>query len=119
GIVASLTVPEYPGQVFPAKLATTSEAVSASSGTGLVELLVDNSQGLLKVGDYAQVKFLVPPRPDARQGGVMQVPSSALLFRKSGTQLALLGPGDRVRVVRVTVGRDLGQTIKITSGLQP
>ena len=118
GISASLTVPEYPGQVFPAKLATTSEAVSASSGTVLVELLVDNSQGLLKVGDYAQVKFVVPPRPDIQQGAVLQVPSSALLFRKTGTQLALLGPGERVRVVRVTVGRDLGQTIEITSGLQ-
>ncbi|MBV8682716.1 MAG: efflux RND transporter periplasmic adaptor subunit [Caulobacteraceae bacterium] len=118
GISASLTVPEYPGQVFPAKLATTSEAVSASSGTVLVELLVDNSQGLLKVGDYAQVKFIVPPRPDIQQGAVLQVPSSALLFRKTGTQLALLGPGERVRVVRVTVGRDLGQTIEITSGLQ-
>ncbi|HSZ53995.1 MAG TPA: efflux RND transporter periplasmic adaptor subunit [Caulobacteraceae bacterium] len=119
GITASLTVPEYPGQVFPAKLATTSESISATSGTVLVELQVDNSQGLLKVGDYAQVKFVVPPRPDIRQGGVLQVPSSALLFRKIGTQLALLGPGDRVRLARVTVGRDLGQTIEITSGLQP
>ena len=118
GISASLTVPEYPGQVFPAKLATTSEAISASSGTVLVELLVDNSKDMLKVGDYAQVKFVVPPRPDLRQGGILQVPSSALLFRKTGTQLALLGPGDRVRVVQVTVGRDLGQTIEITSGLQ-
>jgi membrane fusion protein, multidrug efflux system len=119
GIAASLTVPEYPGQVFPAKLATTSGSVSASSGTLLVELLVDNTQGLLKVGDYAQVKFVVPPRTDVQQGTVLQVPSSALLFRKTGTQLALLGPGDRVRVVQVGVGRDLGQTIEITHGLQP
>jgi RND family efflux transporter MFP subunit len=118
GVTASLTVPEYPGQVFPAKLSTTSESISANSGTVLVELLVDNSQGLLKVGDYAQVKFVVPPRPDLRQGEVLQVPSSALLFRKTGTQLALMGPGDRVRVVHVTVGRDLGQTIEITAGLQ-
>ncbi|HEY2048918.1 MAG TPA: efflux RND transporter periplasmic adaptor subunit [Caulobacteraceae bacterium] len=118
GITASLTVPEYPGQVFPAKLATTSEAVSATSGTVLVELLVDNSKDLLKVGDYAQVKFVVPPRADLRQGGVLQVPSSALLFRKTGTQLALLGPGDHVRVVQVSVGRDLGPTVEITSGLR-
>jgi membrane fusion protein, multidrug efflux system len=118
GIAASLTVPEFPGQVFPAKLATTSEAISASSGTVLVELLVDNSKDMLKVGDYAQVKFVIPPRPDLRQGSVLQVPSSALLFRKAGTQLALLGPDDRVRVVAVSVGRDLGPTIEITSGLQ-
>jgi multidrug efflux system membrane fusion protein len=119
GIAASLTVPEYPGMVFPAKLATTSGSVSASTGTLLVELIVDNTKGLLKVGDYAQVKFVVPPKPGAQQGVTLQVPSSALLFRKTGTQLAILGPGDRVRIVAVGVGRDLGQTIEITHGLQP
>ena len=50
---------------------------------------------------------------------MLEVPSSALLFRKTGTQLALLGPNDRVRIVQVGVGRDLGQTLQITHGLSP
>jgi RND family efflux transporter MFP subunit len=119
GGAVTLTVPEYPDKVFSAKLTTTSNAVSVRSGTLLTELVVDNPQGLLKPGEYAQVKLVAPPAAGGGGAMVLRVPSSALLFRKEGTQLALLGPGDRVRVIGVGVGRDLGQTIEITRGLSP
>jgi RND family efflux transporter MFP subunit len=119
GISVALTVPEYPGRVFPAKLATTSNSVSITSGTLLTELVVDNPEGLLKPGAYAQVKFTFPPSQAGRGAGPLEVPSSALLFRKTGTQLALLGSDDRVRIIQVAVGRDLGQTLEITHGLSP
>jgi multidrug efflux pump subunit AcrA (membrane-fusion protein) len=112
-------VPEYPNQTFTAKLATSSNAVTAQSGTVLTELVVDNAKGLLKAGDYAQVNFVMPPPPAGASGTVLRVPSSALLFRKAGTQIAVLGPQDRVRIAKVTVGRDLGSTIEILSGLSP
>jgi RND family efflux transporter MFP subunit len=118
GIGVQLTVPEYPGRTFPAKLATTANAVNAQSGTLLTELVVDNAEGLLKPGAYAQVKFSLPP-PDGQGAGPLQVPSSALLFRKTGAQLAVLGPNDRVRIIQVGVGRDLGQSLEITHGLSP
>jgi len=118
GVTAKLTVPEYPGRSFPAALLTTSNAVSASSGTLLVELLVNNADGLLKAGDYAQVRFDFPSQT-ASGDGVLRLPSSALLFRKSGMEAALLGPGNRVQLRHVTVGRDLGTSIEITSGLAP
>jgi RND family efflux transporter MFP subunit len=114
----ALTVPEYPGKVFQARLATTSNSVSVTSGTLLTELVVDNHDGLLKPGAYAQVQFTFPP-PQAGQTGSLEVPSSALLFRKTGTQIALLGSDDRVRIVEVGVGRDFGQTLEITHGLSP
>jgi RND family efflux transporter MFP subunit len=117
GVGVQLTVPEYPGRTFTARLATTSNAVSAQSGTLLTELVVDNADGLLKPGAYAQVKFVLPPPETGRGAAPLQVPSSALLFRKTGTQLALLGPGDRVKIVQVGVGRDLGQRLEITHGL--
>jgi RND family efflux transporter MFP subunit len=119
GMAVQLTVPEYPGRVFPAKLATTSNAVSTQTGTLLTELVVDNPDGLLKPGAYAQVKFILSASQAGQGAAPLQVPSSALLFRKTGTQLALLGPGDRVRIVQVGVGRDLGQSLEITHGLSP
>jgi RND family efflux transporter MFP subunit len=119
GVGVQLTVPEYPGRMFPAKLATTSNAVSVASGTLLTELIVDNPEGLLKPGAYAQVRFTFPPSRAGPGGGPLQVPSSALLFRKTGTQLAVLGPNDRVRIIQVGVGRDLGQSLEITHGLSP
>jgi RND family efflux transporter MFP subunit len=116
GVGVTLTVPEYPDKVFPAKLATTSNAVSVKTGTLQTELVVDNGQGLLKPGDYAQVKFVASPQA-GNAAAPLRVPSSALLFRKTGAQLVLLGPNDRVRLVQVGVGRDLGATLEITRGL--
>jgi len=61
---------------------------------------------------YAQVSFDVPGR-----AGAVQIPSSALIFRAQGMQVALVGPGDRIRRQPITVGRDLGQTVEVTAGL--
>jgi RND family efflux transporter MFP subunit len=113
GAAASLTVPEYPGRSFPARLVTTANAVSDRTGTLLVELLVDNAGGALKAGDYAQVKFDAP----AAASGVLLVPSSALLFRKTGMEAAVVGPDDHVRLRPVKVGRDLGSSIEVNAGL--
>jgi RND family efflux transporter MFP subunit len=112
GTHATLTQPQYPGQTFPAQLAATSESVAAASRTVLVELLADNQAGKLWPGTYAEVKFDLPP-----DNGVLRVPSSALIFRSHGAQLATLGPGDHIVMKDVTIGRNLGQEIEITGGI--
>jgi len=47
------------------------------------------------------------------------IPSSALVFRAAGTQVATVGADSKVRLVRVTLGRDLGSTVEVLSGLSP
>ena len=47
----------------------------------------------------------------------LRVPASALIFRAQGAQIAVVGPGDRVQMKQVTVGRDLGTELEITAGL--
>lgn len=112
GMTASFTVPQYPGRTFTAALATTADAVTPQSGTLLIELQIDNPGGALKPGDYAQVKFDLPADSHA-----IRAPASALMFRDSGMSVAVLGPDDRVRIKPVTIGRDLGATVEIASGL--
>jgi RND family efflux transporter MFP subunit len=114
GVTATLTVPEYPGRVFPATLTTTAKAVSDRSGTLLVELLVNNADEQLQAGDYATVKFDIPP---VGAGGTLEVPSSALLFRKTGMEAALVGPDGRIHLRHVTIARDLGTSVEVSSGL--
>jgi RND family efflux transporter MFP subunit len=114
GMAATLTQPQYPGQTFPARLATTSNAVSAESRTVLVELQADNKAGKLWPGTYAHVRFDLPP-----DQGVLRVPASALIFRAQGAELATLGPQDRIVMKPVSVGRNLGNEIEITSGIEP
>jgi RND family efflux transporter MFP subunit len=114
GMKATLTQPQYPGQTFPARLATTSNAVSAESRTVLAELQADNKAGKLWPGTYAHVRFDLPP-----DQGVLRVPASALIFRAEGAELATLGPQDRIVMKPVSVGRNLGNEIEITSGIEP
>ncbi len=112
GMHAALTVPEYPGRSFDAALMRTAEAVEAASGTVLVELAADGGGGALKPGAYAQVTF---PLPAAT--GAYRVPSSALITRENGTQLAIVDGRGRVALRSVRIARDDGATIEIAAGL--
>jgi multidrug efflux pump subunit AcrA (membrane-fusion protein) len=106
-----VTVPEYQGRKFDAVLTRSAGAVDASSGTMLVELQIDNGDRALKPGAYAQVRF-----PLAAIGSV-SIPSSALIVRDSGTQVAVLDATDHIHLRPVTIGRDNGATVEISSGL--
>lgn len=111
GVGATLTIPEYPGRTFLASVVGDAGAIDARSGTLKVQLVANNPGGVLRPGGYAQVRFDVPG------GGGVQLPSSALIFRAAGTEVALVGPGARVKLRRVTLGRDLGATVEVLSGL--
>jgi RND family efflux transporter MFP subunit len=112
GMTASFTVPEYPGRSFTANLATTADAITPQSGTLLIQLQVDNADKALKAGDYAQVHFNLP-----QQSGAIQAPASALMFRDSGMAVATVGPDGRVAIKPVSIGRDMGATVEVASGL--
>jgi RND family efflux transporter MFP subunit len=116
GIKAVLSVPEYPGATFPAILSTDAHSVSDKTGTILVEFLVDNADGRLRAGDYAEVRF---DTSGMTASGTLLVPSSALLFRKTGMEAAVVGEDDRVHLRPVKVGRDLGSSIEVYAGLSP
>jgi RND family efflux transporter MFP subunit len=114
GATATLTVPEYPGQAFNASVSSTSGAVGDRTGALLVELQMDNPDGKLKPGDYAQVTFALPAH-----AGLLSVPASATLFLPKGLAVATVGANDRVVMKYVAVSRDLGTRIEISSGLSP
>ena len=112
GMTATLTLPEYAGRSFTAQLVRTAGAVDTQSGTELIELQADNRDNALKPGDYAQVALPLP----ATHGAVL-VPTSALIFRSAGTQLAVLDAHDRVALRSVKLGQDSGNVIEVLSGL--
>jgi len=113
GMAVSLTVPEYPGRAFPARLSSTSGAISSQSSTMLVQFEAANPDGLLKPGDVAQVDLRLPAQ------GNLRLPAGALIFRASGLAVATVGPDDHVRIKPVTIGVDLGASVLVSSGLAP
>jgi RND family efflux transporter MFP subunit len=114
GLTADLTLPQYPDRTFKSTVATTSSAINMTARTLLVELHAVNPDGLLQPGAYAQVKFNLSS--DA-PSGVVRIPTSALIFREDGLQVATLGPGDKVELKGVTLGRNLGTEVEVVKGL--
>jgi multidrug efflux pump subunit AcrA (membrane-fusion protein) len=78
----------------------------------LVELYADNPGGILTPGTYAEVHFDLPTDPH-----VLTIPTTALVFRRSGLQVAVLGPDGRTQLRTIKVGRNLGDTVEILTGL--
>ncbi|MHB8286873.1 MAG: efflux RND transporter periplasmic adaptor subunit, partial [Caulobacteraceae bacterium] len=60
GTTAQFTVPDRPGQTFSASVVGLAGEVNAQSGAMQIQLLFNNSAGLLKPGAYAQVNFNIP-----------------------------------------------------------
>ncbi len=113
GLTADLTLPQYPDKTFKSTIATTSSAINMAARTLLVELHADNPDGLLQPGAYAQVKFNLSDDPS----DVVRIPTSALVFREDGLQVATVGPGDKVELKAVTLGRNLGTEVEVVKGL--
>jgi RND family efflux transporter MFP subunit len=114
GMTVSFTVPQHPNQVFHATLVASAGAVTSSTGTVLVQFGLDNSDGALQPGAYAEVKF---PLPAVANG--IRVPSTALMFRDEGMQVATVAANSRVKLKTVTIARDMGATVDVGSGISP
>lgn len=111
GIPAKLTLPEFPGREFAATVTRSAGAVDAQSGAVLVELQADNREGALKPGAFAQVRFDVPG------AGGMRLPGSAVLYSNSGPAVAVVGGNGRVTVKPITIARDEGSIVEVSTGL--
>jgi RND family efflux transporter MFP subunit len=114
GMKASLSLPQYAGRAFQATVVSDAGAVSDQSGTLLVELEVQNLDGALKPGDFAQVNFDLPPA-----SGVLRVPARALIFRSAGLQIATVTPDGRAHLHTASVARDLGAQVELNGGVSP
>jgi len=113
GLNADLRLPQYPSKTFKATVATTSSAINPSARTLLVELHADNPDGELQPGAYAQVDFELPSDPN-----IVRVPTSALVFREHGMEVAAIGADNTVELRPIKLGRNLGTEVEVVQGLK-
>jgi hypothetical protein len=78
----------------------------------LAELEVDNSDAELFAGSYATVQL-----NDARPDIPLSLPAQCIFFRAEGALVGVVGGDQRVALRKVSLGRDLGQTVEILSGI--
>jgi membrane fusion protein, multidrug efflux system len=114
GAKGVISVPEYKNRTFEATVEASAQAVDVNSGTTQMQLALDNASGELMPGGFANVSLTLQ-----YDGLPLNIPSSALIFDQSGLRVAVVGPDDRVVLKTVTIGRDLGRTIQLASGLSP
>ena len=113
GMTANLSLAEFPGRKFEGKLVRTAEDINMTTRTLLVEIDVDNPQGTLLTGSYAEVHLAVPTN-----ASTFLLPVNTLIFRSEGLRVATVKSG-KVVLSDVTPGHDLGTQIEIVSGLKP
>jgi len=93
GTRATISVPEHPGKTYSGTVDASSQAVNPSTGTTLMQLIVDNGAGEMMPGDYT--------------------------FDARGLSVATVEADNRVLLKPVSIERDLGTIIELASGLSP
>lgn len=106
-----VTQGELRGQRFMGQVARTSASVDAVTRTMQVEVALPNREGRLMPGSYVQVALPLT----ASQSLV--APTNALLFRASGTMVAVVDAQGRVTLRKVSVGRNYGADFEVLDGI--
>lgn len=112
GTVATVVLGDGTGKRLPARLVRASGAVDPASRTLLVELELPNQDRSVLPGGFAQVEF-----PDSGASIGWTVPANTLLFRPEGLVVAVVDSQNTVEMRRVTLGRDFGATVEVSSGV--
>ena len=107
-----VTLQEFPGERFSAKVARTAEAIDPNTRTLLTEVDVPNKSGRLLPGSFGEVHFAVGSNVDK-----VTVPVNAMLFRSEGSRLAVVGSDNRVQLRAINIGKDYGTTLEILGGV--
>jgi membrane fusion protein (multidrug efflux system) len=111
-VPADVTTREYAGRVFHGVVSRAAGALDPGARTMNTEVRVPNPDGALFGGMYAEVSITLPG-----QHRVYEVPATALFNDAKGLRLAVVGSDDRVKLVKVTLERDTGSTVLLSTGL--
>jgi RND family efflux transporter MFP subunit len=98
---------------YTGKVTRTSGSLNPQARTLRVEVDLPNPKDEFVPGMYVKVGFRLAPR------GLVQVPAAALLFRASGPQVALVDGSGRIHFRDVSIGRDDGKVVELSSGVAP
>jgi RND family efflux transporter MFP subunit len=112
GTKATIRVPEHPGKTYSGVVEASAQAVTPSSGTTLMQIIVDNGTGELMPGDYASIRL-----DAAARANLLSVPGSAIIFDAKGLSVATVTNDNHVVLKPVSIERDLGTVVQIASGL--
>jgi RND family efflux transporter MFP subunit len=117
GTKATLTLDEFPGEMFQGTIVRDSDSIDNASRTLNVEVDIDNPADRIKTGSYVFVHLKLPQTGHS-SSQALTIPANTLLFRSEGLRVGVVHDG-RADLVPIKIGRDFGSTVEVLAGLQP
>jgi membrane fusion protein (multidrug efflux system) len=110
------TVDALPGQSFSGKIVAIEPAVDASTRNVLIRATLDNADGRLHPGMFAEIRVQLPASEP-----VVVVPQAAVAYSPFGDAVYVVSGTDGLvaRSVYVQSGKTRGNLVAIISGLKP
>jgi len=112
GLKAELRFAEHPGKPYDAVAVRTSNALDPNARTLQVELQLDNREGEVLPGAYAEVHFKLPSSAQS-----LRLPANTVLFRAAGMQVATVDSSGNIKLKNILQGRDFGKTVEVLDGV--
>jgi RND family efflux transporter MFP subunit len=113
GQKASIDVKERLGRAYTGTVSRNAGALNDAARTMLTEVQVDNADGSLLPGMYAQVKFTL-----SQQRTSLIIPTSSLVVDRGGMHVVIVDGNHTVHMTPVKIGKDMGKEVEILSGLR-
>lgn len=113
GEKATITVREFAGQSFEGTIARTAGALDMATRTMNTEVRVPNPDNKLLAGMYAEVSLTLP-----LPHRVLEVPATTLYNDSKGLRVAIVDAESKIRFAPITIERDAGTTILVSTGLE-
>jgi RND family efflux transporter MFP subunit len=111
GVPATISTGDIEGHTIAGHITRTSDAIDPKARTFRAELDIPNPDRRLVAGLYVQVGFKL------QNSGMSQVPAAALVFSAAGPKVAVVGSDGSVKFQPVTIGRDDGDKVELSSGV--
>ncbi|MDE1178750.1 MAG: efflux RND transporter periplasmic adaptor subunit [Edaphobacter sp.] len=112
GEKAEVDVTERLGRNYTGTVTRNAGALNDAARTMRTEVQVDNRDGSLLPGMYAQVHFTL-----AEQHSSLIIPTSSLVIDHAGMHVVTVDANHTLRFVPVTIGKDMGKEIEVVAGL--
>ena len=109
-----IRVEAYPDHIFKGRIDRIGITADARTNTFAVEILADNHDMILKAG--LSVRVYVTTRV---LKNVILIPQKGVLYKDKGTDVFILGKGDRAEVRSVKLGQTKGALVRVLDGLKP
>lgn len=112
GQKVTIAQPELRGSTFEGVVARTAGSIDPATRTMQVEIALSNKAGALLPGAYVQVSLPLQATRD------ITISTNTLIVRADGVQVATVDGAGKVKLQPIKVGRNFGQNVEVTSGLQ-